>query len=140
FIAVLLLFSLSEVHSESTEKTKIHEIKKETKPIPEPAIKKTEDKPKPAQTEELEKTEKKDDDQPYYSIQVGAFSRQRNAEKIINRLKSKGYTVYMLEPVPGESALYKVRVGKFKSRTDMVDVVEILRDVEKLPIDVVYVK
>ena len=73
----------------------------------------------------------------YFSIQVGAFSRKRNAENLANRLRKKGYSVDIVSPVPGKSRLYKVKVGKFKTRSAALKTAQKLRRNEKLDTAVV---
>jgi len=51
----------------------------------------------------------------FFTIQIGAFSAEANASTIKNELESK-YPVYIVEDKKGGSTLYKVRVGKFKTR------------------------
>jgi tetratricopeptide (TPR) repeat protein len=51
----------------------------------------------------------------YFTIQVGAFSKKKNALSLKEEL-SKRYPVYIVEEKSGGILLYKVRVGKFKNR------------------------
>jgi len=46
-----------------------------------------------------------------YTIQVGAFSREKNALNLAKEIKSKGYHTYVIKG----KTLYKVQVGEFKS-------------------------
>ncbi|HIE36346.1 MAG TPA: tetratricopeptide repeat protein, partial [Candidatus Omnitrophica bacterium] len=51
----------------------------------------------------------------YFTIQVGAFNKKKNALSLKKEL-SKRYPVYIIEEETLEYILYKVRVGKFKGR------------------------
>ncbi|MDD5583987.1 MAG: SPOR domain-containing protein [Candidatus Omnitrophica bacterium] len=53
----------------------------------------------------------------FFSIQVGAFSKKKNAEELEAELK-KNYAAYIAEEKNGGYALYKVRVGKFTDRKE----------------------
>ncbi len=53
-----------------------------------------------------------------FAIQVTALSGKTEAEAIADRLKRKGYAVYLVSAPGGQPATYKVRVGKFKVRTE----------------------
>lgn len=45
-----------------------------------------------------------------FAVQVAAVRDRAEAERIVDRLKSKGYTAYITSPAPG---MFRVRVGKF---------------------------
>lgn len=53
-----------------------------------------------------------------FAIQVTALSGKTEAEAIADRLKRKGYAVYLVSAPAGQPSTYKVRVGKFKVRTE----------------------
>jgi cell division protein FtsN len=67
--------------------------------------------------EEKKKPEKKISNRVYYTIQVGAFRISSEAEALKKRLEKKGYTVRIVE-TGGDKKFYRVRVGKFKNRTE----------------------
>ncbi|MCM8800603.1 MAG: SPOR domain-containing protein [Candidatus Omnitrophica bacterium] len=52
----------------------------------------------------------------YYTVQVGAFSNQINAQTLLERLIKEGYPAYIEEINLKESTSYRVRVGRFKTR------------------------
>ena len=52
----------------------------------------------------------------YFTIQVGAFSSKRNADKLAGRLKKRGYSVNVIPPRSG-SRLHRVTVGKFRTKS-----------------------
>ena len=52
---------------------------------------------------------------PYFTIQIGAFSSKRNADRLASKLRKKGYSVSVIPPKSG-SRLYKVTVGKFSTK------------------------
>lgn len=49
-----------------------------------------------------------------YKVQVGAFSVKANAEKLVNELKGKGYSPFIVT----QGGLYKVQVGAFSVRAN----------------------
>jgi len=51
-----------------------------------------------------------------FTIQVGAFSRNDNAQNLCRILIGKGYKAYIEEASSGSGRAYKVRVGKLSSR------------------------
>jgi len=69
---------------------------------------------------------------PGMAVQVSAYRNRREAEAMAGRLTSKGYTAYVMAPVPGAPNLFRVRVGKFTSREDADRVVTRLKREERL--------
>jgi len=51
----------------------------------------------------------------YYTIQVGAFRGRQQAGRLKDRLRKKGYSVKVIS-AEGKRPLYRVWVGRFKSR------------------------
>ena len=74
----------------------------------------------------------------YFTIQVGAFTNKRNAEKLANQLKKKGYSVRIVPPVPGRSRLHKVRIGTFETRKDASETARKFSRNERLDTEVIY--
>jgi len=66
---------------------------------------------------ELELANTYNEQEDFFTIQVGAFSDRRNAVNLKNDLDNK-YDVYIIEDKSGSYVLYKVRVGKFKDRKE----------------------
>lgn len=54
--------------------------------------------------------------QAEYSVQVAAYSRRRDADATMNRLKERGFQVRVV----GTRAPYRVRVGRYATREDAV--------------------
>lgn len=53
-----------------------------------------------------------------YTIQVAAMSEPSNARELMQELKRVGFDAYLIEPGAGApDALYRVRVGKYETRT-----------------------
>jgi DedD protein len=52
-----------------------------------------------------------------FTVQIAALNARGEADAIAHRLTSKGYAAYVVPPGNG-AAMYRVRVGKFKSRRD----------------------
>jgi cell division septation protein DedD len=56
---------------------------------------------------------------PGYVVQVAALQVRVEADTIAKRLSGKGYPAYVTAPASGASApIYRVRVGKYKSRRE----------------------
>ena len=53
-----------------------------------------------------------------FAIQLAALAKREEAEGIVRRLASKGYSAYVIAPAAGAPAVYRVRVGKFKDRRE----------------------
>jgi cell division septation protein DedD len=53
-----------------------------------------------------------------FAIQLAALAKRDEAEGIVRRLTSKGYSAYLIAPAAGSPAVYRVRVGKFKDRRE----------------------
>jgi cell division septation protein DedD len=52
-----------------------------------------------------------------FALQITALRERREAESIAKRLSAKGYAAYVLTPA-GSASVYRVRVGKFKTRRE----------------------
>ncbi len=53
-----------------------------------------------------------------FALQVTALRERGEAEAIAKRLTSKGYAAYVMKPADGAPSVYRVRVGKFKTRRE----------------------
>lgn len=54
-----------------------------------------------------------------YSLQVAALRDRRAADVVLRRLLAKGYAAYIVDPPKGSApAVYRVRVGSFKTRRE----------------------
>jgi cell division septation protein DedD len=53
-----------------------------------------------------------------FAIQLAALGKRDEAETIVRRLTSKGYSAYVMAPAAGAVQMYRVRVGKFKDRRE----------------------
>jgi rare lipoprotein A len=53
-----------------------------------------------------------------FAVQIAAMSERTEAESIVQRLTGKGYSAYVLTPQSGSAGVYRVRVGKFKTRRE----------------------
>ncbi len=70
-----------------------------------------------------------------YSVQVGAFSRKDNARALADKLKKKGYAAYIVSEKAraGGVTLYRVRVGKHKTRGEAESQARMLGSKEDMP-------
>ena len=64
-----------------------------------------------------------------FTIQVGAFKDRASADRVVTRLKSKGFPAYVV--APEGDGLFNVRVGGYEARADAERVGNRLRDEEK---------
>ncbi|HVC20272.1 MAG TPA: SPOR domain-containing protein [Vicinamibacterales bacterium] len=55
---------------------------------------------------------------PGYAVQVAALRDRREADAVARRLVDKGYRAYVVEPAGGRPAVFRVRVGKFRTRRE----------------------
>lgn len=53
-----------------------------------------------------------------FAIQVAALRGRSEAEGVVDRLKAKGYAAFLMPPYAGQPSVYRVRVGKFKTRAE----------------------
>jgi len=53
-----------------------------------------------------------------FALQIAALRERNEAEAIAERLANKGYGAYVLSPADGTPAVYRVRIGKFKTRRE----------------------
>jgi cell division septation protein DedD len=57
------------------------------------------------------------DGTPEFTVQIAAYNARGEADAAVRRLTTKGYAAYVVPPGNG-AAMYRVRVGKFKTRHD----------------------
>jgi cell division septation protein DedD len=69
-------------------------------------------------------------EQPWI-VQVTALKKRGEAQAIATRLASRGYKAYVLDPQPGSTVLYRVRVGPFADRADAEQIVKRLTSEEQ---------
>jgi cell division septation protein DedD len=55
---------------------------------------------------------------PGFAVQIAALRERAEAESIVQRLTGRGYSAYVLTPQSGGANVYRVRVGKFKTRRE----------------------
>ena len=56
---------------------------------------------------------------PGFAVQVAAYADRRDADALARQLVAKGYPAFEMDPVKGgPKALYRVRVGKYKTLKD----------------------
>jgi tetratricopeptide (TPR) repeat protein len=53
-----------------------------------------------------------------YSVQIGAFSSNKNARNLVNKLQNKGYSAYVQDSSSQGKPIYKVRIGKLLNHRD----------------------
>lgn len=78
-------------------------VRKETKSVGQPALKETDSQGAVSET---------------FTVQVGAFKNQKEAEKLALRLEDKGYRALVKKVTANDILLHKVTVGEFVKRKD----------------------
>ncbi|HEY3384280.1 MAG TPA: SPOR domain-containing protein [Vicinamibacterales bacterium] len=53
-----------------------------------------------------------------WALQIAAIRDRSEAEAVVKRLSGKGYNVYVMPPTGKGATVYRVRVGKFKTRRE----------------------
>jgi cell division septation protein DedD len=53
-----------------------------------------------------------------FSIQVAALRERQEADSIVKRLAAKGYPAYVAAPIKEKVPIFRVRVGKYKDRSE----------------------
>ena len=51
-----------------------------------------------------------------FVVQVAALRDRTEADALVRRLSGKGYSAFVVNPVPGKPPVYKVQVGRFADR------------------------
>ena len=98
------------------EKINSEEIEKEIIPpekplVTEPVIVKT---PEAESEIKVLKEPETVSEKKIYTVQVGAFSSEKNAQSLAKEIRGKGYQTYVIKG----KTLYKVQVGEFKNYKD----------------------
>ncbi|MBI3253011.1 MAG: SPOR domain-containing protein [Candidatus Omnitrophica bacterium] len=55
---------------------------------------------------------------PFFAVQVGSFSRKRNADGLLKKLLGRGYDAYLENNKDAKREFYRVRVGKAASKEE----------------------
>ncbi len=111
---------------EGKEKSPEEGIKKEVTseekpPLTEPSVIET---PKVEPEVKVVKESEIVSDKKVYTVQVGAFSKEINAQNLAKEIRDKGYQTYV---VKGKT-LYKVQVGEFKSYEEAQNISQKLKE------------
>ena len=70
---------------------------------------------------------------PGFAVQVAAYRDRKDADILAKQLAAKGYPAFVMDPVKGTStALFRVRVGKYKTLKDAEAVESRLQSSEQL--------
>lgn len=68
-----------------------------------------------------------------YSVQVGAFSESSAADRVLDDLRSKGFSVYITPSAGSRDGRWRVRVGPMDTRAEALEVAQQLKTQERLP-------
>jgi len=107
---------------EEKEKSPEEEIKKEVTPEEKPLL----TEPSTTKTPEVKVVKESEtvSDKKVYTVQVGAFSKEENAQNLAKEIRDKGYQTYV---VKGKT-LYKAQVGEFKSYEEAQNISQKLKE------------
>jgi len=110
---------------EEKEKFPEEEIKKEVTPeekppLTEPSVIET---PKVEPEVKIVKESEIVSDKKVYTVQVGAFSKEKGAQNLAKEIRDKGYQIYVIKG----KTLYKVQVGEFKTSDEAKAISEKLK-------------
>ena len=97
--------------SAATERERTVPVAREPPPVREPSVKPSDEKPTSG-------TASAEPAGQGFALQITALRERGEAEAIAKRLSKKGYTAYVLTPAAKAPAVYRVRVGKFKTRRE----------------------
>ena len=107
----------------SAQETQAAEKPAEPKPTPQTATPTT---PQPSPTQPAAESGAKP-----YTIQVSAFQDQAQADRMVQRLKSKNYDAYVVKAtIPGRGVWYRVRIGQYAQREEAERVAAVLKSRE----------
>ena len=113
-----------EVPVESPSKITVEKIKENTElntPLTESKVVNT---PKVEPEAEVIKESEISSEKKVYTVQVGAFSTEKNAQNLAQEIRDKGYQTYV---VKGKT-LYKVQVGEFKNYQEAQNISQKLKE------------
>ncbi len=106
-------------------------------PTPTPSEKPTEEAVKPpSATEEKKPTETLAITTPptgtgNFTVQVSSWTKQRDADRVVERLKNAGFTPYVVEANVKGRQWYRVRVGRYATQAEARDAADRLRSVNE---------
>jgi cell division septation protein DedD len=67
-----------------------------------------------------------------YTVQVAAFKTEKDANRLVEKLKSDGYAAYRtITKIEGKGIWFRVRVGKYKSRAEALKLQQRLKKAGK---------
>ena len=70
---------------------------------------------------------------PGFAVQVAAYRDRGDADRLAKQLTAKGYPAFVMDPVKGTSTtMFRVRVGKYKTRKDAEAIEVRLQNAEQL--------
>lgn len=66
-----------------------------------------------------------------YSIQVGVYENEKNAVLFVDKLKKKGYEVFVIKELRADNiSVHKVLVGKFKNKNEALKLSKVIQQKE----------
>ena len=88
--------------------------------------------PAPADGADAKATQPSDPSGPGFAVQVAAYRDRRESDSLAKQLIAKGYPAFVLDPVKGApTALFRVRVGKYKTLKDAQAIMAQLQTAEQ---------
>ena len=123
--------------SKNINKRKPALVKPKTKPLPEKTLKRTKKKVVKAKTAKTSKTpqkekvkspEKKEKGEKNLTIQAASLKDPNDAERMVAKLKKKGYDAYkVMGVIPDKGIWFRVRVGYYEDSAAAADTIKQLK-------------
>lgn len=123
--------------SKNINKRKPAAVKPKAKPLPKKTVKKTKNKDvktqtatisKPPQKEKAIKAERKNKGEKKLTIQVASLKGPKDADRMVERLKKKGYAAYkVMGVIPDKGIWFRVRVGDYGGSDEASDTIKRLK-------------
>lgn len=76
--------------------------------------------------------EKKQAGKALYSVQIGAFKNEKNAEILVKQVREKGYDAFVQTTPKDKEMLHRVLIGKFEDRKEAGKLAEDIRNKENV--------
>jgi len=76
--------------------------------------------------------EKKQAGKVIYSVQIGAFKNEKNAEVLVKQVREKGYDAFVQTTPKDKEMLHRVLIGKFEDRKEAGKLAEDIRNKENV--------
>lgn len=73
----------------------------------------------------------------FYQVQIGAYRKENEALKMQKRLEEKKYYVEIARETKDKADLFRIKIGKCKTKEEVEELAERIQNEEKLPVLIV---